>query len=247
MTRPRSSLPAVFAVCVLLISVGGGALSGTTNDPLSPASAGVPARAPDPAAITITRGTAVNVPLPPAGQVLVRPSRTPVVLSSELTYTGEPVTVTCGTCHTTRPANLQNGQEGRVPAEFHQGLQYRHGAQSCVSCHNAANFDTLRRADGRAIAFPEAKELCSQCHGPQARDYAAGAHGGMQGSWDLSKGGRVRNTCTDCHDPHSPKFVQLRPVFAPVDKGAREQAARAAAHAAHSAEHGAAQEDKSHE
>lgn len=228
------------------MSVGGGALSATSA---TPAAAIVPAAvpAPAPASITITRGEPVKVVLPPAGQVLIRPSRTPVVLSSELTYTGEPVTVTCGTCHATRPANLQNGQEGRVPAEFHQGLIYRHGAQSCVSCHNASNYDTLRRADGRPIAFPDARELCSQCHGPQARDYAAGAHGGMQGSWDLAKGGRVRNTCTDCHDPHSPKFVQLMPVFAPVDKGAREQAARAAAHSGHSAEHVTAQEDKSHE
>ena len=166
------------------------------------------------------------------GEVLIRPSRIPVVLSSELSYTGEAVTVSCSTCHMTRVPKLENGLEGRMPAEFHQGLIYNHGAQSCVSCHNSANYDTLKRADGRQISFPEAQELCSQCHGPQARDYAAGAHGGMQGSWDLKKGGRVRNTCTDCHDPHSPKLVQLKPVFAPIDKGAREQAARAKAHAA---------------
>jgi hypothetical protein len=61
-------------------------------------------------------------------------------------------------------------------------------------------------------------DLCGQCHGPQARDYAHGAHGGMTGYWDLSRGPRERNNCIDCHDPHAPAFPKVRPVFAPKDR-----------------------------
>jgi formate-dependent nitrite reductase cytochrome c552 subunit len=62
-------------------------------------------------------------------------------------------------------------------------------------------------------------QLCAQCHGPQYRDYRHGAHGGMAGHWDLAKGGRVRNNCIDCHDPHSPKYPTVRPAGGPLDRG----------------------------
>ena len=54
--------------------------------------------------------------------------------------------------------------------------------------------------------------LCAQCHGPQFRDYGKGAHGGMEGHWDLSRGGRTRNHCVDCHDPHVPAIRQVQPA-----------------------------------
>lgn len=155
----------------------------------------------------------------------------PRVLTAELNHAGEPVYVACSTCHATRAANFTNGVE-QLPAEFHQGLQYRHGGQSCLSCHNADDYDTLRRADGRALGYDRALTLCAQCHGPQTRDYRHGSHGGMVGYWDLGKGERERNRCIDCHDPHAPAYPQMTPIFPPRDRGAREQAARAAAHSA---------------
>jgi len=60
--------------------------------------------------------------------------------------------------------------------------------------------------------------LCSQCHGPQRRDYNMGLHGGMNGYWDLTKGGRTRNTCINCHDPHAPAFPLVMPVLPPKDR-----------------------------
>jgi hypothetical protein len=60
--------------------------------------------------------------------------------------------------------------------------------------------------------------LCAQCHGPQFRDYQHGAHGGMSGFWDLSKGGRTRNNCIDCHDPHAPKYPTVTPARGPNDR-----------------------------
>lgn len=176
-----------------------------------------------------TRAKVEPRPKGPAQPVTIRPGpSTPTVLMQSRTVAGTEERVACSTCHTTRPANrgMKDAAELR---EFHQGLQYRHGGQSCLSCHNADNYDTLRRADGSAVAYPDTLQLCSQCHGPQYRDYQHGAHGGMNGHWDLGKGGRVRNTCTDCHDPHAPLYPKVMPVFAPVDTGARQQAARAAA------------------
>ena len=40
----------------------------------------------------------------------------------------------------------------------------------------------------------------------------------MSGHWDLTKGGRVRNACVDCHDPHQPKYPTYAPVQKPRDR-----------------------------
>lgn len=61
-------------------------------------------------------------------------------------------------------------------------------------------------------------ELCRQCHGPQARDYDHGTHGGMTGYWDTTRGPRLRNHCTDCHDAHSPAIVPVMPAAPPRDR-----------------------------
>jgi predicted CXXCH cytochrome family protein len=73
-------------------------------------------------------------------------------------------------------------------------------------------------ADGSRVPVAESMRLCSQCHGPQARDYAAGAHVGMTGSWDLSRGPRQRHACTVCHDPHAPRYPALLPAPGPQDR-----------------------------
>jgi nitrate/TMAO reductase-like tetraheme cytochrome c subunit len=138
---------------------------------------------------------------------------------------GKPVTIGCATCHTNRESNPLAKVGADLPA-FHQGLKGAHGNLACVSCHNPSEgYGTLRLADGKALPYPEVMQLCAQCHGPQYRDYQHGAHGGMAGHWDLTKGGRVRNTCIDCHDPHSPKYPTVRPVAGPRDRGTQQQGA----------------------
>ncbi len=141
----------------------------------------------------------------------------PRVLTGANDARGVPVTVACSTCHaTTKPV-----VETHSPAEldqFHQGLKYQHGNLTCLSCHNSTNYDTLRLADGRSVEFRDVMTLCSQCHGPQRRDYDHGSHGGMNGFWDLTKGPRVRNNCVNCHDAHSPKLPQVLPVLPPRDR-----------------------------
>ena len=37
----------------------------------------------------------------------------------------------------------------------------------------------------------------------------------MTGHWDLSRGGRTRNHCVSCHDPHAPRYQGGLPSMAP--------------------------------
>lgn len=141
----------------------------------------------------------------------------PLVATGQRDPNGNPVGVRCVTCHANRKPNATT-HSGEALKEFHQGLKFKHGNLTCLSCHHSGDYDSLRLADDRKLPFPQVMELCGQCHGPQARDYAHGAHGGMTGFWDLTKGGRTRNNCIDCHDPHAPAYPRVRPVFAPKDR-----------------------------
>lgn len=130
---------------------------------------------------------------------------------------GETITAACNTCHSTRPANKQTRRASDLN-EFHQGLAFSHNNLSCLSCHNPEDYDTLRLADGTTVEYSDVMTLCAQCHGPQSRDYEHGAHGGMTGYWDLSRGPRLRNNCVDCHHPHLPQFPKMQPTFKPRDR-----------------------------
>jgi len=157
---------------------------------------------------------------PPArhATVIVPTVETPVVRTGLTDFHGREVTAACSTCHTTRPANPA-ARVGTDLATFHQGLHGKHGDLSCVACHDpATGYQTLRLADGKSIPFADVMLLCGQCHGPQYRDYQHGAHGGMTGYWDLTRGGRVRNNCVACHDAHAPRFPTVRPAPGPNDR-----------------------------
>ena len=145
------------------------------------------------------------------------PDGPPRVVTAHLDANGRAAEVRCNTCHATRPPNPA-ARSGDELKDFHQGMKFAHGQLTCVSCHHAEDHESLRLADGRKLGFPRVMDLCSQCHGPQARDFAHGAHGGMTGYWDLSRGPRQRNNCIDCHDPHAPAFPKVRPVSAPKDR-----------------------------
>ena len=84
---------------------------------------------------------------------------------------------------------------------------------------------SLRSADGRRIPYAEVMTLCSQCHGSQATAFAHGAHGGMTGFWDLSRGPQMKNNCIDCHDPHAPQFPKMVVEFKPRDRFLEGEAA----------------------
>lgn len=172
-----------------------------------------------PAADAPKKPTAVRHP------VRIRtPEGPPLVASGKTDPQGRPLLLRCGTCHAVRKPN-PGTRTGAGLKEFHQGLHYRHGDLTCLSCHNEKDYETLRLADGTPLPYARSMDLCGQCHGTQLRDYRRGAHGGMTGYWDLSKGPRQRNHCIDCHDPHAPAYPQVTPVFPPRDRFAPVTAA----------------------
>jgi hypothetical protein len=130
--------------------------------------------------------------------------------------------VPCRTCHSL-------GESRKLPSStadlrlFHIGLTLQHGDLACAACHAEGNPPRLHLATGAPLPMAEAMTLCGQCHGPQLRDYRHGAHGGMTGYWDRSRGPRERNHCIDCHDAHAPAYVGGRPVFAPKGAGSRDR------------------------
>lgn len=147
--------------------------------------------------------------------VWIRQPRAEILVDSgRLDAQGEPIMVSCATCHDTRDPVVATNDATHLD-QFHQGLRYDHGKLSCLSCHHADDYNRLKLSDGRAIDFSASMKLCAQCHGPQHRDYQNGSHGGMTGYWDLSRGPRQRNSCIDCHDPHHPAYPKVLPVFPP--------------------------------
>ena len=149
--------------------------------------------------------------------VIRKPSGPPRVETAVRDAQGTLVTVACATCHATRPPNQENRSVKELD-EFHSGMAFSHGTVSCLSCHNPDDYDSLKLADGRRVEFTDVMKLCGQCHGPQMKDYEHGAHGGMNGHWDLTRGPQVKNNCVDCHNPHSPQFPKMRPTFKPRDR-----------------------------
>jgi hypothetical protein len=129
----------------------------------------------------------------------------------------------CTTCHGEHDSSAFPAQASLLRGP-HVGLAVEHGELRCASCHEATQRDRLHLADGRSIALIDAMALCSQCHGPQKRDYDHGAHGGMRGHWDLSRGPRERNHCVACHDPHAPQLGSFIPMPAPRDRFAAKEA-----------------------
>lgn len=133
---------------------------------------------------------------------------------------GNPVGIACSTCHADRGATGDTPMIERAEdlTEFHTDLKFEHGSLTCSSCHHPEDRDQLRLSNGTKVAFANVMQLCAQCHGTQFRSYEHGAHGGMTGHWDLSRGPRVRNSCVGCHNPHAPAFPQMMPAPPPRDR-----------------------------
>lgn len=136
--------------------------------------------------------------------------------------TGELASIECATCHGL-------ARESK-PASIHAALGVAHGDLTCDMCHTRGDRSALHLADGREVPFERAMDLCAQCHGPQTRDYNKGSHGGMSGYWDLTRGPRVRNDCTNCHDPHRPAYPVVDPAPGPRDRFLEAKPTREGAH-----------------
>jgi len=122
------------------------------------------------------------------------------------------VRVRCASCHATLKPRQANAMATRLE-RFHRGVVLDHGGEStCRTCHNPPRFESFRLGSGRVVPYAEVIDLCGQCHSRQRKDYEHGIHGGMRGYWDLDRGGRDRNHCLDCHDPHHPAIPEVLPA-----------------------------------
>lgn len=137
------------------------------------------------------------------GAVSEYPSNKPAVLSSNF--------FPCSNCH----AGLTPDAAKRS-LTFHTEIRLKeHDEQGmwCLSCHDAAERDRLRLASGGKIVFLDLHLLCGQCHANIYRHWRAGIHGKRTGSWE---GEKQYYLCTNCHNPHSPRFKPLTPEPAPI-------------------------------
>lgn len=160
-------------------------------------------------------GSAVEEAAPKHPVEIHRPSSQGVLDTSLRDHGGRPIGVSCKTCHGSQAQGVLLGEDR--PKDFHRGLQVTHGNLTCTACHDQ-DHSRLHLADGTKLEFDQTAKLCAQCHGVQYRDYSRGSHGGMTGYWDLQRGPRERNTCTDCHAAHSPAYEKVWPVHPPKDR-----------------------------
>jgi hypothetical protein len=114
----------------------------------------------------------------------------------------------CNDCHKDQKPNPVR----RKLVDMHDSISdiFNHDSQNrwCLDCHDLNNRDSLRLASGKLLDFKESYKLCGQCHGDKLRDWKVGVHGKRIGEWN---GKKEYFLCVTCHNPHSPKFKQLKP------------------------------------
>ncbi len=131
------------------------------------------------------------------------PVEPPPVLSSNL--------YPCSQCHAYLPRNPQKRE-----LQFHKEIVIKGHAEEqrwCLDCHDLNDRDKLRLINGNKIRFDDSYLLCGQCHGNIYRDWRVGVHGKRVGMWD---GPKQYFLCPSCHNPHSPRFRQLKPEPPPI-------------------------------
>jgi hypothetical protein len=98
-----------------------------------------------------------------------------------------------------------DAEAGEPAAVFDHDAEHRW----CLDCHDFANRDVLRLANGDPVPFTESYRLCGQCHGDKYRDWRLGVHGKRIGRWD---GAKTYFLCVNCHNPHTPGFKGVRVI-----------------------------------
>jgi len=94
------------------------------------------------------------------------------------------------------------------PRFAHANITLYHGKNDqCYNCHMISDRNKYVANDGSGI-MPQLPELlCSRCHGLIYNDWLVGTHGKRTGKWLVTNSNDWQNyTCTECHDPHNPKF-----------------------------------------
>jgi hypothetical protein len=128
-----------------------------------------------------------------------------------------PLMARCVTCHEDRKVSTECRTCHReIRKRQHENIVLKHvqDQRGCMTCHNPADRDTLRLANGDSLPFAESYRLCGQCHGTKLRDWKLGLHGKRTGRWDGKKSYLL---CVHCHqDPHQPDPPPMRPEPPPM-------------------------------
>ncbi|MBU0742581.1 hypothetical protein KKG45_08140 [bacterium] len=113
----------------------------------------------------------------------------------------------CSGCH----EDTEVDPRRRELVDYHEEILLNHGPEDrwCFDCHDPADRDHLRLANGSLIGFDESYRLCGQCHGTIFRDWRRGIHGRRRGYWN---GAKSYLLCAHCHDPHAPHFAAIKPL-----------------------------------
>jgi hypothetical protein len=200
---------ALRAALALALGVGGGALSLVR-------AAGEPAATPPPARDGgFVPANLPAVARPPAAQPPVglqadtHLDKTPPRATRGLDLVRAGWTYNCMECHKLFPARWHYDR----PLNEHTDVRLEHGNNRfCLNCHHATNRNAFVDYDGSEIAQADVVQLCGKCHGTTYRDWQAGVHGRRNGYWNEALGERTRLRCIQCHDPHRPKFPQMKPL-----------------------------------
>ena len=118
----------------------------------------------------------------------------------------------CTRCHTQPIDKMRATPGGARRAHWDVALQHAPPAvMSCATCHAPDGPDRLRTLGHQPVDFDHSYQVCAQCHGRQASDWANGAHGKRVGGWAPP---RVVLPCAQCHNPHAPRWDTRWPAVA---------------------------------
>lgn len=117
----------------------------------------------------------------------------------------------CLKCHI--PGERTVLRKEGVPAHPAIRLEHAPELKTCGDCHDPGKWNGLSLLTGGQVAFDQAPLVCGQCHGLVKRDWDVGLHGKTSGGWD---GRGQRLSCVECHDPHRPKFPEMKAKSKPV-------------------------------
>ena len=205
----RARRTAAWLCWCLLTSVGSHvafagepAAATTTNSPPFPADASLP-RLP-----VLARPPAQQPPVGLAADTHLDKAPPRATKGLDLVKSGW--TYNCMECHKLFSARWHNDDR---PFNEHKDIKLEHGNNRfCLNCHHAVNRNAFADYDGSEIAQADVVLLCAKCHGTIYRDWKAGVHGRENGFWNANLGQTTRLRCIQCHDPHSPRFKEMKPL-----------------------------------
>ena len=150
----------------------------------------------------------VHSKIPPVDAVFTDPS--PIRKISDRLQTADDGSK-CTECHEHGEA-IEDLKSGKGNHE----IKLDHGRNNrCFHCHNPKDMDTFQNRDGDPVEYKDVVLMCTNCHGPQYRDWLAGIHGRRSGYYDTRKGEQKTLRCIECHNPHNPVYPRLKPAPGP--------------------------------